>query len=282
MKAILIICFAAGTVFGGSDYEPGVYHDYRERAANALRNAPFPNRMFEKLSKGEMARGAYIDLKDPSICELAGRCGLDWVWIDMEHKPITLADLLAQQSALEGTGCASIIRVRSEKDSELSAILDLGVDAIVFPQISSVEQAKEAAGRCRYPMAGGTRGICFGRQLPPGMDPKAYLKRSETWPLVIIEVEDLAGVKAVDEIVKLDSVDGIMVGPSDLSCTLGGLYSQSGEKIDALLKEVSEKTRQAGKFFFGLGGKERCEKLGSALYMTHSDVSAMTSRWQEQ
>ena len=85
----------------------------------------------------------------------------------------------------------------------------------------------KAVEACRYPQAGGRRGICVGRQNGYGKTPLAdYLKRSETWPMIVIELEDEKGIADLDRILALKDVDAVMVGPSDLACSMGGLYLQ--------------------------------------------------------
>lgn len=252
---------------GVSDYVPGVYANVREKARNTLKYAYSPNRMFEKIAAGKMAVGGYVGALDPQVCEMAGFAGLDFVWIDMEHRPMTVKDLLYMQMALEGTGCASLIRVRCEDFNHVKPILDIGVDGIIFPQISSYEAAVKAVEACRYPQAGGKRGICVGRQSGYGkLSLGDYLKRSETWPLIVIELEDQAGIAALDKILTLKDVDAIMVGPSDLACSMGALALQGSDKVQKMVDDVAARTRKAGKLFFSLGSLAKARARGSAFY----------------
>lgn len=273
-KKPLNLCSAVASLalpllaFGAvKDYEPGTYANVREKAENTLKYAYSPNRMFEKIAAGEMSVGGYIGSLDPQLCEIAGFAGLDFVWIDMEHRPMTVKDILAMQMALEGTGCASLVRVRCEDINHVKPILDIGVDGIIFPQISSCAAAVRAVEACRYPQAGGKRGICVDRQSGYGKLPlRDYLKRSETWPLVIIEVEDREGIAALDEILALKDVDAIMVGPSDLACSMGALGLQASDEVRRLVDDVAARTRKAGKLFFSLGSLDTARARGSAFY----------------
>ena len=267
LAAALTTAGAAALSAAERDYEPGAYANVRERAANTLKYAHSPNRMFEKIAAGKMSVGGYVGSRDPQVCEMAGMSGLDFVWIDMEHRPMTVADILLMQMALEGTGCASLVRVRCEDFNHVKPILDVGIDGVIFPQISGYEAAVKAVEACRYPQAGGKRGICVGRQNGYGKTPLAdYLKRSETWPMIVIELEDEKGVADLDRILALKDVDAIMVGPSDLACSMGGLYLQRSERVQGLVDLVAEKTRKAGKLFFSLGSFEKAKARGSAFY----------------
>ena len=261
VKAVAIVDGETG------DYVPGRYANVREKAANTLKYAYSPNRMFEKIAAGEMSVGGYIGSLDPQLCEIAGFSGLDFVWIDMEHRAMTVKDILAMQMALEGTGCASLVRVRCEDFNHVKPILDIGVDGIIFPQISGYEAAVRAVEACRYPQAGGKRGICVDRQSGYGkLSIRDYLKRSETWPLIVIELEDRAGIDDLDRILTLKDVDAIMVGPSDLACSMGGLCLQNADAVQELVDGVAAKTRKAGKLFFSLGSLEKARSRGSAFY----------------
>ena len=270
-------CFAAGE----QDYEPGRYANVREKARNTLKYAHSPNRLFEKIAAGKMAIGGYVGLRDPQVCEIAGMSGLDYVWIDMEHRPMTVSELMAMQMALEGTGCASLVRVRCEDINHVKPILDIGVDGIIFPQISSYEQAVRAVEACRYPQAGGKRGICVSRATGYGKTNLwDYLKRSETWPLIIIELEDMDGILALDRILTLEHVDAIMVGPSDLSCSLGALRKAGTPEVQGILDDVAAKTRAAGKLFFNIGGYESSVRRGSSFHGANADVGMLCGRWR--
>lgn len=261
LAAVLSISAAA------RDYEPGSYANVRERAANTLKYAHLPNRMFEKIAAGKMTIGGYVGSLDPDVCYQAGMAGLDFVWIDAEHRAMTVHDLFNMQMALDGTGCASLVRVQCEDFNYLKPILDIGVDGIIFPQISGVEAAKKAIAACRYPQAGGKRGICVARQSGYGRTSlKDYLKRCETWPMIIIELEDEPSIRELDGILQLEDVDAIMVGPSDLACSMGGLYLQGSEKVQGYVDYVAEKTRAAGKLFFSLGSFDDAMRRGSAFY----------------
>ena len=286
MKWLICGCAAAMAAAGVCaelrDYEPGRYANVREKARNTLKYAHSPNRLFEKIAEGKMAIGGYVGLRDPQVCEIAGMSGLDYVWIDMEHRPMTVSELMSMQMALEGTGCASLVRVRCEDINHVKPILDIGVDGIIFPQISSYEQAVKAVEACRYPQAGGKRGICVSRASGYGKTKLwDYLKRSETWPLIVIELEDMDGIRSLDRILTLDHVDAIMVGPSDLSCSLGSLRKAATPEVQAILDDVAAKTRAAGKLFYNIGDYDSAVRRGSAFYDGDADVGMIGGAWRE-
>lgn len=275
---------SASAVFADEvrDYEPGRYANTAEKAKNILRYSLQPKRLFEKIAAGKMAIGAYIGLRDPQIAEIAGCSGLDYVWIDAEHHALTVADLQAMQIALDGTGCASMIRVRSSEATYLKPILDIGVDAILFPHVSGAKEARAAVAACRYPQAGGKRGVCVSRASGYGrLGIFDYFKKSETWPLVLIQIEDMECYRELDEILAIDGVDGIMVGPCDLSCSLGALKKQGSEEVQKLMDDVAARTHKAGKLFYNIGGYASSVRRLSDFHDVGSDTSA-AEQWKRE
>lgn len=261
------------------DYVPGTYTNARARAANSIKYAHAPNRLLEKIVKGELAKGGYIALADPQVAEAAGMSGLDFVWIDAEHRPFTVKDILMADIALKGTGCASLVRVRTEEFNYLKQLLDTGIDGIIVPQVNTYEQAKRAIAACRYPQAGGERGICVDRQSGYGKTPLFdYLKRSETFPFIVIEIEHADALKDLDRILTLD-FDAVMVGPADLSCSLGGLKDAGTPKVKAIVTDIARRTHAAGKLFFALG-MESAKANGGDLVCGPGDLESMTVAWR--
>ena len=270
------------TLHNRSDYTPGVYPDVRSRAANTLKYARVPVRMFEKIRDGRMALGGYVSLASPYVCEAAGMCGLDFVWIDMEHHALTEKDILNLQIALEGTGCASVVRARSSDSNHLKPLLDIGIDAVIVPQVSGYDEAVRVVEACRYPQAGGKRGICVARQSGHGKTNLwDYIKRSETWPMIIIELEDDAGLSDLDRILTLKEVDAVMVGPSDLACSRSGLKEAFSSASAARLDDVANRINAAGKLFFSLGSIEDARRRKAALHCGPGDVDSITSAWRK-
>lgn len=268
---------AAGVSFAEQDYVPGVYANARERAANSLKYAHAPNRMLEKLASGRTSRGGYMELGDPVVAEAAGLAGLDHVWIDAEHHPYTVRDLMLIDIALKGTGCASLVRVRCHEPEYLKQILDTGIDGVIIPMINSVEDAKAAIAACRYPQAGGRRGICVSRQSGYGKTGLwDYLKRSETAPFVCLEIEHVDALKDVDAILALDGYDAIMVGPSDLSCSMGSLRKSATPEVRAIVVDIAKKTRAAGKFFYALSESWEDAVGGADLVDGPADLGSFT------
>ena len=136
------------------------------------------NRFFENLGK-RVSIGAVISMSDPTVCELAGDCGMDFCWIDAEHCPMTIETVRDHLLALRGTGCAGFVRVRECDPMIIKPYLDLAPDGIICPMVNTPELAEAAVAACRYPPLGirgwgPRRGVGYG-----GADTQAYIKESE-------------------------------------------------------------------------------------------------------
>lgn len=261
------------------DYEPGVYRNARERAANSLKYSWAPNRFLEKIVAGKLVCGGYLELGDPVVAEAAGLAGLDSVWIDAEHHPYSIRDLMLIDVALKGTGCASLVRVRSHDPEYLKQLLDIGIDGIIVPMVNSVEEAKAVITACRYPQAGGKRGVCVSRQNGYGkLSLYDYLKRSETAPFICIEFEHVDALRDVDEILALDGYDAVMVGTCDLSCSMNSLKLAGAPEQHTRVKEIARKARAAGKLFYALSTDWLKELDGQAdIVDGAADLSSFTT-----
>ena len=111
------------------------------------------NRFFENLGK-RVSIGAVISMSDPTVCELAGDCGMDFCWIDAEHCPMTIETVRDHLLALRGTGCAGFVRVRECDPMIIKPYLDLAPDGIICPMVNTPELAEAAVAACRYPPIG--------------------------------------------------------------------------------------------------------------------------------
>ena len=124
------------------------------------------NRLMDNLKAGKTSVGCVITMSDLIVSELAGDCGMDFVWIDAEHAPHTIQDVQRHLIALRGTGCAGLVRVRADEPMLIKPYLDLAPDGIIVPMVNTPEQAEAAVAACRYPPTG-IRGCGVRRAVQP-------------------------------------------------------------------------------------------------------------------
>ena len=200
-----------------------------------------------KVAAGETALGAVITSLDASTCELAADCGFDFVWIDMEHSPMTIVDAMHHVQALRGAPCAPFIRVPANRDYLLKPILDLAPAGVIVPMVNSAADAESAVRACRYPADGGQRGFALRRNNGYGADPlDSYLERAKTEPLVIVQIEHREAVRNLDEILAVPGIGSVCIGPFDLSASYGKTAQFDDPEIIAAIDTIREKTLAAG------------------------------------
>ncbi len=200
-----------------------------------------------KVAAGETAFGTVITSLDPSVAELAADCGFDFVWIDMEHSPMTIVDAMHHVQALRGTPCAPFIRVPANVDYLLKPVLDLAPAGVIVPMVNHAAAAESAVRACRYPAEGGQRGFALRRNNGYGAEPlDSYLERAKQEPLVILQIEHREAVRNLDEILAVPGIGSICIGPFDLSASYGKTAQFDDPEIIAAIDTIREKTLAAG------------------------------------
>ena len=190
------------------------------------------DRFKQTIASGKTALGAVVSLSDMAVCECAGDCGLDFVWIDAEHSPHTLDIIKGHVTACRGTGCAPFVRVSANDPGVLKPVLDLAPAGVIIPMVNTAEEAEAAVSACRYPPRG-IRGCGVRRAVRYGAtDLFEYLKLSDSEPL--------------DAILKVPGLDCICVGPCDLSGSMGILCQTDNEELNKVIDEICRKTKEAG------------------------------------
>lgn len=198
------------------------------------------------IKAGKLCTGCCITFTDPAVTEIAAEAGFDFCWIDGEHGILDRATAMMHILALKGTKCASFYRVPSCDHTEIKKIIDLAPAGIIVPMIMNESDAEYAVKACRYPLSGNRgcgmrRGHCYGT-----MPMEEYMKNAEKEPLVILQIEHIEAVRCLDKILQVPGVDSIMIGPYDLSCSMGLAGQWEHPEGIAVLDEVCEKTREAG------------------------------------
>ena len=165
----------------------------------------------------------------PALAEMAGMCGYDFLLLDGEHGTFSESDYLHTLQALAAADVAALVRLGGHDTRAIGRYLDMGADAIVVPNVSTAEQARTLVHGMEYPPAG-TRGMGAGlhRATRYGLDLKAHLLAPREGVCLIVIIESALGVANVEDILAVEGIDGVIVGPSDLTADLGcaGDYSR--------------------------------------------------------
>ncbi|HVZ37543.1 MAG TPA: aldolase/citrate lyase family protein [Polyangiaceae bacterium] len=212
----------------------------------SLLQDPLPNRFRHDVREKKRLIGCWASLSSPISTEVLGYAGFDWILIDSEHAPNDFQTILTQLLALKDSPSAAVVRPQWAEPVLLKRLLDLGVYNFLMPFIESAEEARAAVAATRYPPRG-IRGIAVAqRSNRYGYCPD-YFSRIDDNICVLVQIESRKGVEAVHEIAQVDGVDGLFIGPSDLSASLGHFGKPNHPEVQAAMQRVVEAARALGK-----------------------------------
>lgn len=198
------------------------------------------------LKRGELQIGLWSSLCSPIVSEIISQSGFDWILVDTEHSPNEPPDVLAQLQALKGGTATPIVRPAWNDAVLLKRLLDIGVQAVLVPFVQNAEEARRAVAACRYPPAG-IRGITVsGRGSHYGRVPD-YLKRADGEICVLVQVETGEALSRIEEIASVDGVDGVFIGPADLSASLGHIGNPGHPEVQAAIQDAVKRLTAIGK-----------------------------------
>ena len=192
------------------------------------------NNFTERLRSKEVLIGTLVSLPSPEVCELLANVGYDWLFIDAEHGAFNPQQAQTMLQAAGTVPC--LIRVPDDETIWIKKALDIGAAGVIVPQVHNANQAKKIIDDCKY-APDGNRGIGIGRAHKYGIDFERYLKNANRETVVVLQAESSEAVDNIADIVALDGVDAILVGPYDLSASLG----RPGEIEHPIVQSAIEK-----------------------------------------
>ncbi len=191
-----------------------------------------------KFKKGELSIGSWMQISSSSIAEIMGSSGFDWVAIDMEHGSFSNEKLPDLFRALELNNTLPLVRLAEGNSKDCKLSLDAGAGGVIIPMVESAEQLRKIKEFCCWPPSG-NRGVAFSRANLYGKFFNQYEKEAQA-PLIIALIETSNGLDNINEILEVDGLDAIMIGPYDLSASLG-ITAQFKNKIFLkALEDISE------------------------------------------
>lgn len=174
----------------------------------------------QKLRNGGTVIGAWITIADPSVTEIMGKIGFDYVMVDTEHSPFDLQTLQTMLMALNGSPTVPMVRVAWNDHVRIKQLLDMGWEGILAPMVKTVQECKDLVAACRYPPSG-TRGYGPKRASNYYQDIDAYVAAANEAIFVMPQIEDVATVEVLDEFLAVPGIDAVAIGPNDLSGSAG-------------------------------------------------------------
>jgi 2-keto-3-deoxy-L-rhamnonate aldolase RhmA len=203
-----------------------------------------PNDFRARLRGGETLFGTMLTLPSPSAAEVLAGLGFDWLFIDAEHGPLETRELLGILQAVSHR-IACIVRVPACDEVAIKKALDLGAHGIIVPQVNDPEQAANAVRFARYAPEG-ARGVGLARAQGYGQRFKEYVESANREIAVIVQAEHARAVENIDAIVGIAGIDAVLLGPYDLSASLGRMGKVDDDAVVAAIERVTRTCRGAG------------------------------------
>ncbi len=204
------------------------------------------NTLKSQLLNGKPSIGTWIQVGHAAIAEILGDMGFDWIAVDCEHTEISVADFASVVRGLYARGPVPLARVRENDTLAIRQVLDVGAQGVIVPLISSREDAERAVSAARFP-PDGVRGFAYFRSNGYGSSFSSYVEQANQETVVVAMIETSRGVESIDEILSVDGLDGIFIGPYDLSGSYGVPGQTDHVKVLEAQQRVVRACRAAGK-----------------------------------
>lgn len=212
------------------------------------------------------------------VTEALAGAGFDWLLLDTEHSPADVLTVLPQLQAAAAYNVATVVRPAANDPVLIKRLLDCGAQSLLIPYVQSAEEARAAATAVRYPpvgirgVAGLTRASRFGRVA-------GYAKHAEQELCVLVQVETKRSLDAIEEIAAVDGVDGIFIGPGDLSASLGYpgelFHPQVIAAVEGAIRRVVAAGKPAGVLTYDIPFARRCIELGTLFTAVGADLAIL-------
>ena len=206
------------------------------------------NRLKRAVHEGEVVSGLFLIIPSPELVEIMGKVGLDFVIIDLEHGSFGIDSARNCVLAADAVSIVPLIRVAANEPTLIEQALNLGAQGVVVPHVNTAEEARRAVRAAKYPPAG-ERGYCpfsrGGHYGKYGGGPE-YTERANAETMVVLLVEEPAGIENLESILSVEGVDVIFPGPGDLSASLGLLGQLDHPTVQQKVEWVITSARARG------------------------------------
>jgi len=188
----------------------------------------------------ELTLGTWVQIGHAAVAEILAGAGFDWLAVDCEHTDIDVDGFARLARGMYGRGPVPLARVRENDTLAIRQVLDAGAEGVIVPMVDTAEEARRAVAAAKYPPEG-VRGFSFSRMNNWGVDFDEYARTANDRVAVVVMVETKQAVQNVDVILGVQGVDGIVLGPYDLS----GSYGMPGRTDDPVVRGACERVAEA-------------------------------------
>ena len=185
----------------------------------------------QKLKENELTLGSWITIGNPTVIEVMATAGFEWLCVDMEHTSIDLSMAKALITTIQANGIKALVRVCKNEEVVIKKVMDMGADGVIVPMVKNKDEAQMAVNFVKYPPTG-KRGVGLYRAQNYGLGFDEYKKWVEDEAVIIAQIEHIEAVENIEDILNVDGIDGTIVGPYDLSGSMGvpGEYNRNEVK----------------------------------------------------
>jgi len=200
------------------------------------------NRLKQSLISNTLTIGSWVTIGHQSIIEIMAAADFDWLTIDLEHSVIDIREAQNLIAHTQANGMFALVRVSKNEEVIIKRVLDAGADGIIVPMIKNADEAKRAVDFAKYP-PNGKRGVGLARAQKYGIGFEDYKNRLNDDLVVIAQVEHIEAVNNLEDILLVQGIDGIIIGPYDLS----GSMSKPGQFEDSDVKDAIKRVEDVCK-----------------------------------
>jgi len=201
----------------------------------------------EKLRQCQKSIGTWISIGHPSVIEILASAGFEWFVLDMEHSAISLETAQVLMTAAKSKNTPVLVRVPENHPTIIKRVLDLGADGIIVPMVNTKAEATQAVESAYYPNAG-RRGVGLYRAQNYGIGFPEYREKLENKELIVIaQIEHIDAVNNLEGILDVDGIDGTIIGPYDLSASMGHPGDYERDDVKAAIQRVESTCKKRGK-----------------------------------
>jgi 4-hydroxy-2-oxoheptanedioate aldolase len=233
-----------------------------------------------KLQSGHLLRGCFLTLPSADVAEILANAGFDFLLIDHEHGSGDITDAIGQMRAMLGSGTSAMVRIRQNDAALIKRTLDAGANALLCPMVECREDAEAVVQACFFPplgsrgAGGGTRASRYGYDA-------AYHSTANDRLLIVAQIESRRGVANIEEIAAVAGIDMLLIGPRDLSSTMGKLNQFQDPEVLAVVADAEARIKRSGKYlgsviYPGLTAQAMFDK-GCHMVITGSDVGILST-----
>ncbi len=254
---------------------------------------PAPHNSFKQaLKDGKTVFGCWLGLADTFSAEVMGTAGFDWLVIDGEHAPNDLRSILAQLQVLEASPSHPVVRVPIGQTYMIKQVLDAGAQTVLVPMVDNADQARQLVRDVRYPPHG-DRGVGYALTRAAQFSKIAdYGTTADAQICLLVQVESIKGLENLDDILALDGIDGVFIGPADLAADMGHMGNAMHPDVQDAIMGALSKIDAAGKAAGILSTKDemthaairagaRFVAVGADVLILSHTAQALAGKWRD-